>query len=133
MKGTRFSNGLMGIWKKKKKKKKKMREGCKVIFSLWMTDPHNSGFAQRIFFILHNGKAKKYTKIIFMFFSKKCLRQMDYLSTIMVHADNSGSTPRHVLKFCTVKGAKRQINILIFSPKEILFGAIGPFWGNELL
>ena len=58
---------------------------------------------------------------------------MDYLSTIMVHADNSGSTPRHVLKFCTVKGAKRQINILIFSPKEILFGAIGPFWGNELL
>ena len=115
----------MGIWKKKKKKKKN-GEGGKVIFSLWMTDPHNSGFAQRIFFILHNGKAKKYTKIIFMFFPKKCLRQVDYLSTIMVHADNSGSTPRHVLKFCTVKGTKRQINIL-FPPKKSCLGLLDHF------
>ena len=42
---------------------------------------------------------------------KSCLGQRDYLGTKMVHPHNTGSTVRIVLQFCTMKGAKRDMEI----------------------
>ena len=47
------------------------------------------------------------------------------LSTRMVHARNSGSTLRMVLKFCTVKGAKRHMNIFMVPPPKNLVDHFG--------
>ena len=115
----------MGIWKKKKKKKKKWEKDARSFLACEWRILIILGLL-RGFFLFCTMERPRSTRKLFLFFSKKCLRQMDYLSTIMVHADNSGSTPRHVLKFCTVKGTKRQINIL-FPPKKSCLGLLDHF------
>ena len=46
----------------------------------------------------------------------------------IAHPHNSGSAGRIFLKFCTVKGANRQMRMIIIFPKKVLFGVNGPFW-----
>ena len=53
-------------------------------------------------------------EIMLMAFPKKlCLGQMGHLRPKMVHPHNSGSTVRIVLQCCTIKGAKRDMGIIL--------------------
>ena len=56
---------------------------------------------------------------------------MDHTGPKMVHPHNSGSAVRIVLQFCTMKGAKRDMEIILmifFEKKSYLeqFGHFGP-------
>ena len=48
----------------------------------------------------------------------------------MVDPHNSGSAVRIFLKFCAMKGADRQMKmiLIVFSKKKYLFWVNGPFW-----
>ena len=61
--------------------------------------------------ILHNERGSQvHGNYINGFSTKKsCLGQRDYLGTKMVHPHNTGSTVRIVLQFCTMTGAKRDM------------------------
>ena len=66
-----------------------------------------------------------------LFFPKKIfVGQMDHLVTKRAHPHNSGSTVKIVLQFCTMKEAKRDIDIIltVFLKKKILFKAVLSFW-----
>ena len=58
-----------------------------------------------------------------LFFPKKIfVGQMDYLVTKRAHPHNSGSTVKIVLQFCTMKKAKRDIDIIltVFLKKNLI-------------
>ena len=53
---------------------------------------------------------------------------MCHIGTKMVRPDNSGSAVRIVLQFCTIKGSKRFMKIvLMVFLKKILYGTIWSF------
>ena len=48
-----------------------------------------------------------------VFFKKNSFGQMDHFGPKMMHYENFESTPIIFLKFCTMKGSKRYIKILL--------------------
>ena len=76
----------------------------------------------------------KEARLINRFFEKKNshLGKWAILGLKTVHPHNSGSAGRIFLKFCTMKGANRQMRlILIIFEKKKLFGVNGPFWTQK--
>ena len=94
-----------------------------IILGAKMAYPHNSGLALR-FFCTVKGVNRQMKKILF--FPKKIfVGQMDYLVTKRAHPHNSGSTVKIVLQFCTMKKAKRDIDIIltVFLKKNLIQGS----------
>ena len=57
--------------------------------------------------------ANRCMEIVLMAFSKKCLWQIGHLRPKMAYPHNSGSTVKIVLQCCTMKGAKRDMEIIL--------------------
>ena len=74
--------------------------------------------------------ADSYMEIILMAFPKKsCLGLIGHLKPKMAHPHNPGSAVGIVLQCCALKGASRDIKVvLMVFLKKILFGGIWLFW-----
>ena len=73
-------------------------------------------------------------EIVLITFPKKVLVCVKWtnLDPKMTHPHNSGSTLRIFLKFCTLKGANMQMEIiLMIFTKDFLFGANGALWTQK--
>ena len=72
----------------------------------------------------------RYMEIILMAFPKKsCLRQMSHLRPKVERPHNSGSAARIVLQCCIMKGANRDIEVIlmVFLKKKNNLGQFGHF------
>ena len=72
-------------------------------------------------------------EIILMSFPKNsCLEQMGHLGPRTAHSHISGSAVSIVLQFCTMKGAKKDMKIILMVfLRKILFRAIRSFWSKN--